>query len=99
MAQQSTSNETDRLFYKDADAFFQSNAAIGLTYDDITLATRYSEILPRLTKTDTRLSDRLTLNIPLISSDMDTVTEAEMAAGMARHGGLGIIHYNMPEKR
>lgn len=99
MAHEPFSNDTDPLFYKDADTFFQANAAIGLTFDDITLATRYSEILPRLTKVDMRLSDRLALNIPLISSDMDTVTEAEMAAAMARNGGLGIIHYNMPERQ
>lgn len=99
MAQQSQPNETDLLFYRDADTFFRENARIGLTYDDITLATRYSEILPRLTRVETSLSDRLALNIPLISADMDTVTESEMAAGMARNGGIGIIHYNMTEKR
>ena len=99
MAQQTSSNETDLLFYKNADTFFRDNAHIGLTYDDITLATRYSEVLPRLTRTESRLSDHLLLNIPLISSDMDTVTESEMAAAMARNGGLGIIHYNMPERR
>jgi IMP dehydrogenase len=99
MAHENDSNQTDPLFYKDADAFFQANASIGLTFDDITLATRYSEILPRLTKVEMRFSEWLALNIPLISSDMDTVTEGEMAAAMARNGGLGIIHYNMPEKR
>ena len=97
MAQES--HPTDLFFYKNAESFFRENAGIGLTYDDITLATRYSEILPRLTKAETRLSDRLSLNIPLISSDMDTVTESEMAAAMARNGGMGIIHYNMTEKR
>ncbi len=99
MAQQNTSHKTDLLFYKDADSFFQENARVGLTYDDITLATRYSEVLPRLTRTETQLSERLSLNIPLISADMDTVTESEMAAAMARNGGLGLIHYNMKEKR
>jgi IMP dehydrogenase len=99
MAHTTDPNPTDPLFYRDADGFFQANAAIGLTFDDITLATRYSEILPRQTKVDMPLSEWLTLNIPLISADMDTVTEAEMAAAMARNGGLGIIHYNMPEKR
>ncbi|MEX0322559.1 MAG: IMP dehydrogenase [Puniceicoccaceae bacterium] len=99
MAQQTHSHETDLLFYKDADTFFPANAEIGLTYDDITLATRYSEVLPRLTKVEAQLSDRLGLSIPLISSDMDTVTESEMAAAMARNGGLGIIHYNMTDKR
>jgi len=95
----SSSIATDAIFFKNADTFFGDNASIGLTFDDVTLSTRYSEILPRLTKTDTRLSDQLSLNIPLISADMDTVTEGEMAAAMARNGGLGIVHYNMTEKR
>ena len=99
MAQETQGNATDPLFYKDADTFFRDNASVGLTYDDITLATRFSEVLPRMTRLETRLSDALSLNIPLISSDMDTVTEAEMAAAMARNGGMGIIHYNMTEKR
>lgn len=99
MAHETLSNETDPLFYKEANTFFRENALVGLTFDDITLATRYSEVLPRLTKVDLRLSEQLALNIPLISADMDTVTEAEMAAAMARNGGLGIIHYNMTEKR
>ncbi|MFO7724589.1 MAG: IMP dehydrogenase [Oceanipulchritudo sp.] len=99
MATAPTSNPTDPLFYKDADTFFRENANVGLTYDDITLATRYSEVLPRQTRIDMGLSERLSLNIPLISADMDTVTEAAMATAMARNGGLGIIHYNMSEKR
>jgi IMP dehydrogenase len=99
MAHTSGSNETDRLFYKDADAFFRDNATVGLTYDDITLATRYSEVLPRMTRLDVDLSERLRLHIPLVSADMDTVTEARMATAMARNGGLGIIHYNMSEKQ
>ena len=99
MAQQPNPLDTDVFFYKDADTFFRDNATVGLTFDDITLATRYSEVLPRLTRVDTRLSKNLGLNIPMISADMDTVTEAEMAAAMARNGGLGIIHYNMTEKR
>lgn len=99
MAQETHHQDTDQLFYQDADAFFRANASIGLTFDDITLATRYSEVLPRMTRLEARLSEQLSLNIPLISSDMDTVTEAEMAAAMARNGGIGIIHYNMPDKR
>lgn len=99
MARDSTSSDPDKAFYKDADAFFLQNASIGLTFDDLTLATRYSEVLPRSTRVETRLSDALSLNMPLISADMDTVTEAEMAAAMARNGGLGIIHYNMTDKR
>ncbi|PYM11840.1 MAG: malate dehydrogenase, partial [Verrucomicrobia bacterium] len=58
-----------------------------------------SEILPRDTQLDTRLAEGLNLNIPVISADMDTVTEARMAIAMALNGGLGLIHYNMPEKQ
>src|ERR1019366_4834895 len=85
-------------FYQAADKFFTANCKIGLTFDDITLATLYSEILPRDTQLDTTLADGLQLNIPVISSDMDTVTESRMAIAMALNGGLGLIHYNMPER-
>ncbi|HEY4415359.1 MAG TPA: IMP dehydrogenase, partial [Verrucomicrobiae bacterium] len=71
---------------------------VGLTFDDITLATLYSDILPRNTQLDITLADGLHLNIPVISSDMDTVTESRMAIAMALNGGLGLIHYNMPER-
>lgn len=87
----------DDFFYKDADAFFGANAGVGLTYDDVSLATLYSEVLPRMTRLDTSLSDRLPLGIPVVSSDMDTVTESAMAVAMALNGGLGLIHYNMTE--
>lgn len=99
MAQTTSPADADALFYKDAESFFKDHSSIGLTFDDVTLATRFSEILPRMTRVETRLSAGLTLNIPFISADMDTVTEAEMAAAMARNGGLGVIHYNMGEKR
>jgi len=88
----------DDTFYQKADAFFAANSKVGLTFDDITLATLYSEILPRDTQLDTTLADGLRLNIPAISSDMDTVTESRMAIAMALNGGLGLIHYNMPER-
>lgn len=87
----------DETFYRGADSFFAANSDIGLTYDDVTLATLYSEVLPAQTKLDSRLADGLQLNIPVISSDMDTVTESRMAIAMALNGGLGLIHYNMPE--
>jgi IMP dehydrogenase len=88
----------DSRFYKSADAFFTAYSNIGLTFDDVTLATVYSEILPRDTQLDVTLADGLQLNIPIISSDMDTVTEGRMAIAMALNGGLGLIHYNMPER-
>ncbi len=88
----------DSPFYQPADKFFPANNTIGLTFDDITLATLYSEILPRDTQLDTQLAKHLRLNIPVISSDMDTVTESRMAIAMALNGGLGLIHYNLPEK-
>lgn len=98
MALPSDPQQIDQIFYQSADEFFYSNRNVGLTFDDVTLATRFSEVLPRFTKVESPLSSRLSLNIPLISADMDTVTESEMAAAMARNGGLGIIHYNMTER-
>src|SRR5438874_589210 len=92
-------NPLDSQFYKSADDFFPAYNNIGLTYDDVTLATLYSEILPRDTQLQTELADGLQLNIPIISSDMDTVTESRMAIAMALNGGLGLIHYNMPERQ
>src|SRR5882757_5350181 len=95
------SKETDHLdskFYQGAESFFTAFSHLGLTYDDVTLATLYSEVLPRDTQLDTTLAEGLQLNIPVISSDMDTVTEARMAIAMALNGGLGLIHYNMPER-
>ena len=89
----------DSQFYIAADAFFSAHAGLALTFDDLTLATLYSEILPRDTQLDTELAEGLRLNIPVISSDMDTVTESRMATAMALNGGLGLIHYNMPERQ
>ena len=91
-------SDFDSPFYQPADKFFPENHGTGLTFDDITLATMYSDILPRDTQLDTRLAKKLQLNIPVISSDMDTVTESRMAIAMALNGGLGLIHYNIPER-
>jgi IMP dehydrogenase len=99
MAASKESDSFDSRFYKSADAFFSAYSSLGLTFDDVTLATLYSEILPRDTQLDTTLAENLQLNIPIISSDMDTVTESRMAIAMALNGGLGIIHYNMPERQ
>ena len=98
MAPFTTPSAVDEAFYQPADAFFHANRQVGLTYDDVTLATRFSDVLPRFTNLTTRISPRLELAIPMISADMDTVTEHQMAVAMARNGGLGLIHYNMSEK-
>jgi IMP dehydrogenase len=68
----------------------------GLTFDDVLLIPAQSEVLPREVEISTYLTKNIKLNIPIISSGMDTVTEARMAIAMAREGGLGVIHKNMP---
>ena len=67
----------------------------GLTYDDILLVPQRSEVLPSDVSVKTRLTNKIALNIPILSAGMDTVTEANMAIAMAREGGIGIIHKNM----
>ncbi len=72
---------------------------IALTFDDISLVPSYSSVHPQQVSTRTVLSRRITLQIPLISAAMDTVTEAPLAIAMARQGGIGIIHKNLPIER
>ena len=67
----------------------------GLTFDDVLLIPAYSEVLPRCVNLQTRFSRNITLNVPLVSAAMDTVTEAKLAIAIAREGGIGVIHKNM----
>jgi IMP dehydrogenase len=95
----SLKSETDAICYPRADDFFRGVLPEGLTFDDVTLATNYSEVLPRETSLEVALSETLDLHIPIVSADMDTVTESRMAIAMALCGGLGLIHYNMEDDR
>ena len=67
----------------------------GLTFDDVLLLPAHSEVLPRDVNTSTKLTETITINVPIISAAMDTVTEKALAISMARQGGIGIIHKNM----
>ncbi|HCQ29689.1 MAG TPA: IMP dehydrogenase, partial [Flavobacteriales bacterium] len=67
----------------------------GLTYDDVLLVPAYSEVLPREVSLKTKFTRNITLNVPIVSAAMDTVTEANLAIAIAREGGIGILHKNM----
>ena len=71
-------------------------AYLGITFDDVLLEPGYSEILPSQVDVSTMVTRNIRLNVPIVSSPMDTVTEADMAIALAQEGGLGIIHKNMP---
>ena len=67
----------------------------GLTYDDVLLVPAYSEVLPREVNIQTKFTRNITLNVPVVSAAMDTVTESRMAIAMAQEGGIGVLHKNM----
>ena len=69
--------------------------ATGITFDDVLLVPRHSSVVPAETDVSTRLTRGIALNIPIISSPMDTVTESEMAIALGQEGGLGVIHKNL----
>lgn len=86
--QTSAQSQEDRYRYK----FAQE----GITFDDVLLQPRHSQVLPHEVNIGAQLTKRVRLNIPFVSAAMDTVTETNMAIAMAREGGIGVIHKNMP---
>jgi IMP dehydrogenase len=86
-----TRNTSPRTKSPQSDKFFGE----GLTFDDVLLVPAYSQVLPREVEIRTKLTKSITLNVPMVSSAMDTVTEANLAIALAREGGLGILHKNM----
>ena len=73
----------------------QKIASEGLTYDDVLLIPNYSEVLPRTVNIQSRFSKNITLNVPIVSAAMDTVTNSDMAIAIAQEGGIGVLHKNM----
>ena len=75
--------------------FVNSEIPEGITFDDVLLVPARSEVLPREVNVSTKFTRDITLHTPIVSSAMDTVTEADLAIAMARAGGIGVIHKNM----
>jgi IMP dehydrogenase len=84
---------------KSSGSFADKFITTGLTFDDVLIAPRYSEVVPAEVDVRTRLTARIEMNAPILSSPMDTVTEGAMAIALAQEGGLGVIHKNMSIER
>ncbi|HEU0003539.1 MAG TPA: IMP dehydrogenase [Ktedonobacteraceae bacterium] len=87
--------DQDAFMLPERDAFAEKFALEGLTFDDVLIIPAASAVLPREVSTATRLTRSITINIPVISAAMDTVTEGRLAIALAREGGLGVIHRNL----
>src|SRR6266508_6847009 len=74
-------------------------AYLGITFDDLLLEPAFSDVVPRDVDVRTQLTRNIRLNIPIVSSPMDTVTESDLAIALAQEGGIGIVHKNMPIDR
>src|SRR5579859_562962 len=88
-------SDQDALTAPEGEAFAEKFALEGLTFDDVLIIPAASSVLPREVSTSTRLTRSITINIPIISAAMDTVTEGRLAIALAREGGLGVIHRNL----
>ena len=86
-----TINSASHSKFSHSDKFFGE----GVTFDDVLLVPAYSQVLPREVNIRTQLTRQIALNVPMMSSAMDTVTEANLAIALAREGGIGILHKNM----
>jgi IMP dehydrogenase len=92
----STGSKAARRSARPGDAASDRIVGEGITFDDVLLLPRYSDVMPSQADTSTRLTPRIRLNIPLISAPMDTVTESALAIALAQEGGVGVIHRNLP---